>query len=148
MNILITPVYMITFVRNQSSNLMTLMISDVIWKTVSLSFDLFLYSFLFKLFIISVHMNVVSKEFPDSSIFICIVRYFSWWTKDLVWSSPISNIRKTCSRCNNMKIDKRMEGKKRKIAVGGDDGIGSIVLIAKVHNWLMMMISTKKEGKI
>jgi hypothetical protein len=33
-----------------------------------------------------------------------------------------------------MKIDKRMEGKKRKIAVGGDDGIGSIVLIAKVHN--------------
>jgi hypothetical protein len=36
MNILITPVYMIIFVKNRSRNLMTLMISDVIQTTVSI----------------------------------------------------------------------------------------------------------------
>ncbi len=46
-------------------------------------------------------------------------------------SSSISNVSKSCSRCNNMKRDKELE--KKEIAVGDDDEIESIVLIAKVH---------------
>src|SRR4051794_6035937 len=63
-------------------------------------------------------------------------------------SLSIFNISKSCSRCNNMKIDKRIE-KKIEIVVGGDDGMGSFLLIARVRKWLMMISKKKKkEGEV
>lgn len=52
-------------------------------------------------------------------------------------SSLIYNVTKSCSRWNNMNTGERIEKKGRKTQAGGDDdddGIGSIVLIVKVHN--------------